>query len=213
MVKPIIVDRTDEQILSDLHRYAEVAAELGADGAKVIEAQGVVVDERVKAKCRVPRCFHFGSCANCPPMTPDVDEVRNMIGRYRYALLVKHEVRPAEHFADRKSSLVNAKSHEKEIARIVAEIENRAFSDGYYLALGLACGSCRSYLCNNQVCQYLDSGRCRFPRISRPSMEGMGIDVFLTVAQAGWEIYPIGPEAMAAGEVPVGLAVGIVFVV
>ncbi|GAW93796.1 DUF2284 domain-containing protein [Calderihabitans maritimus] len=213
MLEKIVPCKSEEKIKEDLLKLVTLAKkELQATDAVIIPASKVVVDERVKMKCAVPRCFNYGSCANCPPYTPDVETVRNTISKYSYAIVVKRNVTPVEHFADRTSSLTNAKVHEREFAQIIAKLENAAFSAGYYLALGLAGGSCRNYLCNDKVCQYLDSGRCRYIRIARPSVEAYGIDAFQLAVEAGWDIYPIGPQHVSPKEVPLALNVGIVFI-
>jgi hypothetical protein len=42
-------------------------------------------------------------------------------------------------------------------------------------------------------------------------MEAVGIDVYKMVAQAGWDIYPIGSDARP-GDMPKGTLAGIVIV-
>ena len=42
-------------------------------------------------------------------------------------------------------------------------------------------------------------------------MEGVGMDVFRTVANAGWDIYPVG-KLCRAGDVPHGLRVGVILI-
>ena len=43
---------------------------LGADRAAPLPAASVVVDERVRLKCRVPRCSSYGRNLMCPPHVP-----------------------------------------------------------------------------------------------------------------------------------------------
>jgi hypothetical protein len=47
--------------------------------------------------------------------------------------------------------------------------------------------------------------------MARPSMEGVGIDVFRLVTKVGWDIYPIY-QTVDPKAVPRALTVGIVFV-
>ena len=54
------------------------------------------------------------------------------------------------------------------------DAERQAYKDGYHLAMGFGGGSCKDYLCQGLVCQFLDSGRCRFPHRARPAMEAAG---------------------------------------
>lgn len=203
-MKPICLDN-DLGLIPYMEEIAKLAVELGATATKVVKVEEVIVDERVRAKCAIPRCVNYGRSANCPPYTPNTDEVRKLLSKYCYALLVKKEVIPVEHFADRKMSKESSIPHYKQMALIISKLESKAFSDGFYLALGLGSGSCHHYLCGNQGCQFLESGKCRFSMKARPSMEAMSIDVFRTVTLAGWSIYPIGsaysPVAPAANTV------------
>jgi hypothetical protein len=50
-----------------------------------------------------------------------------------------------------------------------------------------------------------------YPLKARPSMEGVGMDVYGLVTRAGWEIYPIY-RSVVPKEVPRALSVGAVFI-
>ena len=50
-----------------LQRLIAAAGDLGADRAAPLPAAAVVVDERVKLKCRVPPCYASGHNRICPP--------------------------------------------------------------------------------------------------------------------------------------------------
>ena len=60
------------------------ALELGAEAAQVIPAATVVVDDRVALKCAVPKCFGYGTCANCPPHAPSPEQMRSHRGPVRH---------------------------------------------------------------------------------------------------------------------------------
>jgi len=49
-----------EDLLADLGRYRQTAISLGAADARVIPANLVSVDERVRLKCAFPRCHLYG---------------------------------------------------------------------------------------------------------------------------------------------------------
>ncbi len=201
----------EEALETDLARYKQMALGLGASSVEVIPANWVVVDERVRLKCQVPLCHHYGRCSNCPPYLPDLDFVQRALARFRYAFLFKQEVVPIEDFADSARVVKEGKFHTLKTDEIVAKVETAAFADGYYLTVGFGCGSCRTSWCDSLLCQMLDSGKCRFPMKARPSMEAMGIDVFNLVAKVGWEIYPIY-RGIDPASVPCALCVGIIFV-
>lgn len=206
----------EEVLKASLERYRQEALELGAADAKVIPASWVPVDERVRMKCLIPRCARVGESPNCPPYTPEPDMVRRTFSKYSWAVLIRTDIRSLRDYmaesvktpADRRKAL----SYHAETARIVAALEGLAYRDGYYLALGLGGGSCKNHLCNGQVCQFLDAGRCRFPLRAKPSMEAMGIDVFALVNKVGWQVYPVASREEDPDSIPCGISVGIVFV-
>ncbi len=205
----------EEQVKSDLKKYLRLAKRLGADGAKVVRAQDVIVQERVQLKCLVPICYRYGNSAFCPPHAPSPERVEKAIRQYTYAVLVKHVVSPKEDFVvpgQGKEWTLTIGKHHGEVIKIVSGVESAAFNDGYYLAMGFGGGTCKSSLCKGAPCARLQGEHCRFPLLARPSMEAVGIDVFNIAAKAGWEIYPIGPKNVPTEQVPCALSVGIVFI-
>ncbi len=201
-------NREETAIKADLERYCRRALDMGASGAVAVPADYVSIDERVRLKCTVPRCLRAGETPNCPPYAPDLDLVRRALARYSWAILVKSDIKPVEDYAPGKGGRRTLSFHEQS-GDIVHEIERQAYGDGYHLAMGFAGGSCKDYLCKGMVCQFLDSGRCRFPHRSRPAMEAVGIDVVDIVNKAGWAIYPLVENL---DEVPCGITVGMIFI-
>ncbi|AKB57754.1 DUF2284 domain-containing protein [Methanosarcina barkeri] len=63
------------------------ALELEAIDAKIIPTYNVFVEKRVVLKCR--GCIGYGKKLTCPPHVPTVDEVREILKEYSYAMLVK----------------------------------------------------------------------------------------------------------------------------
>jgi predicted metal-binding protein len=203
----------DEVLQADLERYRTVALRLGASDAVVVPAGWVTVDERVRLKCLVPRCLRAGETPNCPPYAPDLDLVRRALGRFEWAILLKCDVGPIEAYAPGAGSTKEEKrrtlSFHHASSLIVCELETQAYKDGYHLAMGFGGGSCKDYLCQGVLCQYLDSGRCRFPHRSRPALEAVGIDVVDLTRKAGWEIYALVDDVSA---IPCAITVGMVLV-
>ena len=198
---------------ADLKRYCRIAREMGAAAAIVVPAQSITVDERVRLKCLVPRCLRAGETPNCPPHAPDLETVRRAVSRYSFAVLFKCEVAPIEAYAPQKTGTKEEMRrtllfHQK-TAEIVYELERRAYKDGYHLAMGLGGGSCKDYLCQGLTCQFLDSGRCRFPHRSRPAIEALGIDVIDLINKAGWDAYALVGEVK---NIPCAVSVGMVLV-
>ncbi|MEE9201897.1 MAG: DUF2284 domain-containing protein [Dehalococcoidia bacterium] len=215
-VRPIPREVSPQEVQAALKGYCELAMSLGASGALAIPREQVVVDERVRLKCFIPRCQRMGETPNCPPHTPEPDQVRQALDKYSWAVLLKTDIQPVADYMPLRGRQAGQRPKalyfHAETGRIVTEVEDQAFRDGFYLALGLGGGSCKDHLCNGQVCQFLDSGRCRFPLKARPSMEALGIDVFGLVSRVGWGIYPTAIHEPELGAIPCGNSVGLVFI-
>jgi len=202
----------EDTIRADLENYRKLAQEWGASAAAAIPAEWVTIDERVRLKCTVPRCMRAGETPNCPPHAPDLDLVRKALSRYHYAILFKCDVGPIEDYVPGKGSGRDERrvlSFHEQSGRIASKLERQAYKDGYHLALAFGGGSCKDYLCKGMICQFLDSGRCRFPTRARPAMEAVGIDVLDLVNKAGWQAYALLDDLQ---QVPCAITVGIVFV-
>ena len=187
------------QVKANLEVLCKLAKKLGATNAAFFDAKGVVVDERVRLKCRVPICDDYGSNLMCPPNVMSINEFREILAKYSYAVLIQvetpipremtKEIQKADDVAalyktDRfldsyRTSFTPAKS---KIRRIVHQVEAKAFALGYRFATGFIAGSC--LLCAK--CVAVDSNEpCRHPFRARPSMEAVGIDAFKTAENAG----------------------------
>lgn len=187
------------QVEAHLQDLCKLARKLGAKNAVSFNTKGVVVDERVRLKCRIPVCDDYGLNLMCPPNVMSVQEFREILAKYDHAILIQIERRiPTEMKAEiRKADDVSAlyknprflgsyKKHfnpvKLKLHRIVHKVEAQAFSQGYRFAVGFIAGSCK--LCPE--CVAADShGPCRNPFRARPSMEAMGIDAYQTARNAG----------------------------
>lgn len=195
----------------DLEKYRDKALEMGASKAKVVCVEDVPVDERIPLKCQIPRCFGYGAGAQCPPNTLKPAELREILKKYHWAVFFIKDV-PSEVIVRDKTTIKERVAAYQNMYKMVSDIESMAFYDGHYLAFGFAAGSCRHTFCGQQKdCQAMRGDKCRFSLISRPSMEAVGIDVYRMVAEAGWDIYPIGSGARAE-DIPKGTLAGIVIV-
>jgi predicted metal-binding protein len=143
-------------------KFCELAVELGAVDAKIIEANQIVVKNWVRWKCRFG-CDHFGKSLMCPPHSPTPKETLALLKEYKFALLFR-----------RKSS--NSKN-------IAIELERRIFLEGNPAALAITDGSCN--LCEECNTEF---GYCFKPLEARPSMESCGISVFDTARNVGYKM-------------------------
>jgi predicted metal-binding protein len=197
---------------ADLERYCLRAIELGAADAKIISSEQVIVEDRVRLKCMVPRCPHYGESPNCPPYAPLPEETRRIVREYHQGVFVRLMI-PSDQIAGEKAMEENRmKPFRRKIHEIVSKLESEAFYDGYPLALGFAAGSCKRTFCYDVECAALSPGKgCRHPLWSRPSMESVGMNVYTMAAKAGWEIYPIGRK-VSLDHLPHGSYFGLVLV-
>ena len=203
----------EEILRANLDHYRQLALETGASEVAVIPAGDVIVDERVRLKCLVPRCLRAGETPNCPPHAPELDLIRKALEKFSWAVLFKCNVGPLEEYAPGRGKTTEEKrrvlSFHKQSSEVVYALERQAYKDGYHLAIGFGGGSCKDYLCQGMICQFLDSGRCRFPYRARPAMEAMGIDVIDLINKAGWQSYALLDDL---NKVPCAISVGIVFI-
>ena len=205
MVRKIIEEVPGDVLREDLERYRQRALDLGATDAAVITSEDIVVDERVRAKCRYPVCELYGTNINCPPYLPSVEETRKLISRFGYGIFVKIDL-PFE-ARDDLWQQANARNSE-----IVARIEAEAFYDGYYLATAFAGQGCKSTFCGDIDCTAMTDGQgCRHAMRARPNMHGVGMDVFRMATRQGWDVYPVG-KSTAPSEVPHLSTFGLVLV-
>jgi predicted metal-binding protein len=184
---------------NDFEVLCNFAKDLGATNAKPFNAKDVVIDERVKMKCRVPPCKDYGKNLMCPPYVMSTKELRDVISKYEWALLiqveapfntdVKNEISQTGDVASlyrNKEFLMafgkNFGSNFNLLHLIINKVEAKASMLGYRFATGFKAGACR--LCPECVAE--KSGKhCRHPYQARPSMEAVGIDVLKTAEIAG----------------------------
>ncbi len=212
MARKFVERVPDEQLHKDLEKYRQQALKFGATDAKIITTDMVLIDERVRAKCLYPKCRVYGTNANCPPYTMELEQVRKIVNNFQYAIFTRLII-PSEKIAgseakDKRPYITwYRKTHE-----IVSKIEAEAFYDGYHLSLGFACGSCKTIFCPDIECSALIPGQpCRHPLRGRTSMEGVGMDVYTMATKVGWDIYPIGGSSPPS-EVPYGANQGLVLI-
>ena len=151
------------------------AVQLGATKAKLIPPCSIVIDERVRLKCLIPLCDKYNRHLMCPPNLPTVWEFQKSLKKYSNALFVQLSIVKNE-----KVSRAEIRGHGLLLHKIIHRLERKALFLGYPLAAGLIGGSCK--LCRKCVGP---AGPCRHPLMSRPSIEGMGIDVIRTAKKIG----------------------------
>lgn len=172
----------------------EIALKAGATAAKIIPSGWVVIDERVRLKCEVPRCSGYGRFLTCPPHVMSVDAFSRIRSGYQWGLLIQVEAKNIDSTdkgkgrIDRTILKENRKLHypfKLKLVEVVEAVESAAFKKGMRFAAGLVGGSC--VLCEQCVIDK-SSNACRHPFRARPPMEAVGIDVIKTAENAGLPI-------------------------
>jgi predicted metal-binding protein len=138
-----------------------------------------------------------------------IEKIKKAAELYEYAILIMLKVPPEKMLsgADEKGKVADR----RKIAEIISTVEGAAFYDGHYLAMGFGAGSCKMTWCPKVPCQVLESGTCRVPLKSRPSMESVGFDVFRMAANVGWDIRPVGTHCKIE-KIPHALRIGLILV-
>jgi predicted metal-binding protein len=215
-LNPITKEVSSSKVKEDVNRYARLAAELGATHVKILETSEIILDYRARYKCMAPKCRYYNTNANCPPYAPSLESTKKFISYFTVAILVGVKV-PSTSVLKNTGNKDHPNSSEKisaqrRLSKIVNALESEAYYDGYYFATAFTTGHCKGTLCVDMPCQALENGKsCRYPLESRPSMEGVGMDVFKTVSNAGWTIYPVGRRCQAE-DIPFGMLVGIILI-
>ena len=176
-------------------QLVQMALSEGAKAAKIISARMVVVDERVRLKCEVPRCAKFNQYLTCPPYVMDVATFSRVLSQYEWCLLVQVEAENLDS-TDKCSGRIagsvlkeNLRRHhpyQLKLLNIIERMEAAAFKKGMRFAAGFTGGEC--VLCERCVDNKM-SDPCRHPFQARPAMEGVGIDVVRTAENAGLPIH------------------------
>ena len=80
---------TEETFQADLERYRLQAVELGGSEAKIIQSDQVLVEDRVRMKCMIPRCPFYGMSLNCPPYAPTPQDIRPILQEYHRGIFIR----------------------------------------------------------------------------------------------------------------------------
>ncbi len=148
--------------------------EQGFSDFKWIDPQQIIVSQWVRLKCMFG-CPEFGNSAVCPPNTPSVAECEKFFHEYKNAVIFRFEKQLEDPETRHKwSKTMNMK---------LLKLEKIVFLEGYVKAFILPIDSC--YLCEECTSNSKD---CKHPKQSRPTPEGMAVDLFSTVKNIGYPI-------------------------
>ncbi|MBS5933907.1 MAG: DUF2284 domain-containing protein [Clostridiales bacterium] len=163
-------------------QYVERCKELGVQDAKIISVKDVVVmEEWVRFKCQFG-CEEYGQHLTCPPHLPGFSECKNTVLCYNSGILLKFTE------TETNNTMEKYNNYKNKLRKIMARLERQIFLEGYHKVISLHSGPCT--LCETCVIQGKQIEgipKCRKYKVSRPAMEAMGISVFDTVRNVGWE--------------------------
>ena len=160
--------------MAGFDQVESILQEHGYKDFKWLNPQEIMVAQWVRLKCEFG-CSSYGKVASCPPNAPTVEECQRFFTDYKQALVL-HFQKIAPDKAERKtwSARTNLK---------LVKLEQSIFKAGYHKAFLLFMDSCE--ICAECVPSRAD---CKKPRLSRPTPEGMAVDVFSTVRKLGYPI-------------------------
>ena len=134
----------------------------------------IVVSHWVRMKC-IFGCPGYGQIASCPPNTLSVKECQNFFQEYEEGVIF--------HFEKQFEDPEDRHAWSRELNLKLVELEREVFLSGYVKAFLLFMDSC-------EICKKCTKVReeCKHPKLSRPTPEGMAIDIFATVGKIGYPI-------------------------
>jgi predicted metal-binding protein len=162
----------------EMKMVTEMAMETGFQEVFPLETAKIVTAHWVGLKCRYG-CSNYNTTWCCPPATPSLEETRELLKEYHWALLLvgtkKHEHFYRRNRAKRRNQIREWK--------LTVALERRLFLSGFYKAFGLPGEACA--LCER--CSFPEN--CKFPNEKRPSIEACSIDIFKTIELLGSRIH------------------------
>lgn len=158
-------------LLEQLH---EKGSRYGLESVTAFDIKEIVLANWVCLKCKYG-CSQYNSNWSCPPATPSISEVRELLEEYTTALLLVGSQTCNEFYRDTNRKRTDQVRYWKG----TVSLERHLFLDGYDKAFGLVSGACS--LCKK--CAYPEN--CHFPMEKRPTVESLSIDLIGTLKNIG----------------------------
>jgi len=168
------MSRVRGEKMSARDELEEKFLEKGFNDYKWIDPKKIVVSQWVRMKCMFG-CPEYGRNASCPPNTLTVSECEKFFQDYTQAAVF--------HFPKKVAKPEDRHAWTKKLNMSLLELEKNVFLSGHRKAFLLfmdSCGLCEQCTGNRQTCKQ--------PRLSRPTPEGLAVDVYATVRQLGYPI-------------------------
>ena len=161
-------------MMDNRQELASLFANHGYTDFRWFDPHDIVVAHWVRMKCTYG-CGSYGRVASCPPNVPSVSDCRAFFDEYSTAVLF--------HFEKAVNEPEDRRAWSKETNQTLLKLERAVFLSGHERTFLLFMDSCH-------LCAECTGTReaCKQPRSSRPSPEGMAVDVFSTVRRCGYPI-------------------------
>jgi len=139
-----------------------------------IDPKKITVSRWVRMKC-LYGCNEYGRNASCPPNVPGVEECALFFREYDRAVLF--------HIAKQLDSTRELRDWVRKIHRELVSVEKEVFLSGREKAFMLFIDNC--CFCTECVPRRED---CKNPKMARPTVEAMAVDVYRTARSAGYPL-------------------------
>ena len=160
--------------MKDTAQVDEIIKSHGIVDYKWLLPKDIIVAQWVRFKCMFG-CSAFGVKASCPPNTPPVSECREFINEYKNALIF--------HFQVKLDDPETRHEYCTDLNKKLLKVEHEIFLTGYYKAFLLFLDECA-------LCDGCTGARemCLKKEESRPTAEGLGVDVYQTAHNCGYPL-------------------------
>ncbi len=185
-VRRILPDIDPDQLKIDLEKLKNIAIDMGAAQAVIIEKKDIIFTFDVLQRISADNGF---ASIHWPLFYPK-DDIQEAISAYGWGIFFRMNV--DGNFSDYGGGPISNETHRQiylRVYEITTAIESAGFYMGYHLSLGLAAGNCRAVFCADEKrCWPMIKGKvCVRPNMGRPSMEAAGIDATAMAENLGMQ--------------------------
>ncbi|MCP4340066.1 MAG: DUF2284 domain-containing protein [Desulfobulbaceae bacterium] len=169
----------DKQAIDSLLEFATRA---GATRTRRLSPESVIVENRLAAFCRDPKCPNWGQSMSCPPHVSGPEGFKELLQSCRHAIIIRIEIQSSALHGEERAEVMRL------LHEITAEVEMQGKRLGFRDASGFAGGSCKPSFCHEHLnCRVIaEQGECRYPEHARTSLSGYGVNVGELMTSAGW---------------------------
>lgn len=150
--------------MTDIKIIIKKALEAGFSDAAPLDLSTLELREDVRAACAENKCGQYGKNWTCPPACGNLEELREIISRYKQGIIVQTSGELEDEF-DYETTMELKDKHEAAMTKLAAELAES------HCVIALGAGACT--ICG--TCAYPDP--CLFPKKRISSMESLGLMV------------------------------------